>query len=146
MSSTVERATPHEPSENAAGDPLPPGCDAPLAMLVHLDRPCDLAAAAVVLREAVRAFFAERGRSERRRLRELFRRGRVSLVIGLAFVALTIMATRLAEASWPDAGFVRVLEESLLIIGGSQCGGRSRSSSTTGGRSARTRASSSGSP
>ena len=162
MSSTVERATLHEPHEAAAGDELPAGCDAPirvrvpelrnlfnamdpapfndrdldpsaeafivnwskdlprnapLALLVHLDRPCDLAAAAVVLREAVHAFFAERGRSERRRLRELFKRGRISLVIGLAFVALTITATRLADASWPDAGFVRVLEESLLIIG-----------------------------
>lgn len=151
-----------EPSEAAAGDPLPAGCEAPimvrvpelrnlfnamdpapfndrdldpsaeafivnwskdlprnapLALLVHLDRPCDLAATAVVLREAVHTFFAERARSERRRLRELFKRGRISLVIGLAFVALTIMATRLADATWPEAGFVRVLEESLLIIG-----------------------------
>ena len=57
--------------------------DAPLALLVHLDRPCDLADAAAVLREAVHSFFAERARSERRRLRELLKRGRISLAIGL---------------------------------------------------------------
>ncbi|HVJ28989.1 MAG TPA: hypothetical protein VNA66_01660 [Gammaproteobacteria bacterium] len=91
--------------------------EAPLALLVHLDRPCNLADAAEVLREAVHRFFAERARSERRRLRELFARGRVSLVIALAFVALTITATRLAAASWLVSGFGRILDESLLIVG-----------------------------
>jgi len=91
--------------------------DAPLALLVHLDRPHDLAEAAAVLREAVHRFFAERARSERRRLRELFRRGRISLVIGLGFVALTVGATTLARTWWPTAGYWRILDESLLIIG-----------------------------
>jgi hypothetical protein len=84
---------------------------------VHLDRPCDLANAAMVLREAVHGFFAERARSERRRLRELLQRGRISLVIGLAFVALTVAATSLAAATWPATGFARILDESLLIVG-----------------------------
>jgi hypothetical protein len=91
--------------------------DAPLALLVHLDRPCDLAEAAAVLREAVHRFFADRARSERRRLRELLRRGRISLVIGLAFVALTVTATTLAATSWAVTGFARILDESLLIVG-----------------------------
>ena len=91
--------------------------DAPLALLVHLDRPCDLADAAAVLREAVHRFFAERERSERRRLRELFKRGRISLLIGLAFVALTVAATRLAAGSWAATGYARILDESLLILG-----------------------------
>jgi len=91
--------------------------DAPLALLVHLDKPCDLADAAAVLRDGVHTFFAERARSERRRLRELLKRGRISLVIGLAFVALTITATRLAEAAWATTGFARILDESLLILG-----------------------------
>jgi hypothetical protein len=91
--------------------------DAPLALLVHFDRPCNLADAAVVLREAVHRFFAERARSERRKLRELFARGRISLVIALAFVALTITVTRLAAASWLVSGFGRILDESLLIVG-----------------------------
>jgi len=91
--------------------------DAPLALLVHLDRPCDLAEAAAVLREAVHRFFAERARSERRRLRELFKRGRISLVIGLAFVAVTVGATTLAQAWFPVTGYGRILDESLLIIG-----------------------------
>jgi hypothetical protein len=91
--------------------------DAPLALIVHLDRPCDLADAAAVLREAVHSFFAERARSERRRLRELLKRGRISLAIGLAFVALTVAATTLAAATWPATGFGRILDESLLIVG-----------------------------
>jgi hypothetical protein len=91
--------------------------DAPLALLVHLDRPCDLAEAAAVLREAVHRFFAERARSERRRLRELFKRGRVSLVIGLAFVAVTVGATTLGRAWFPVTGYGRILDESLLIVG-----------------------------
>jgi len=91
--------------------------EAPLALLVHLDRPCDLAEAAAVLREAVHRFFAERARSERRRLRELLKRGRISLVIGLAFVAVTVGATTLAQAWWPVTGYGRILDESLLIVG-----------------------------
>jgi hypothetical protein len=38
-------------------------------------------------------------------------------VIALAFVALTITATRLAAASWLLTGFGRILDESLLIVG-----------------------------
>ena len=91
--------------------------DSPLALLVHLDRPCDLADAAAVLRQAVHRFFAERALSERRRLRELLKRGRISLVIGLAFVALTVAATRLAAESWATTGFARIVDESLLILG-----------------------------
>jgi hypothetical protein len=91
--------------------------DEPLALLVHLERPCDLSDAAAVLREAVHGYFAERARSERRRLRELLKRGRISLVIGLAFVAVTVTATTLAAASWAATGFARILDESLLIVG-----------------------------
>jgi hypothetical protein len=91
--------------------------DSPLALLVHVDQPRDLEEAAAVLRNAVHGFFAERARSERRRLRELLKRGRVSLVIGLAFVALTVVVTRFAAASWAATGYARILDESLLILG-----------------------------
>jgi hypothetical protein len=91
--------------------------DAPLALLVHLDRPCDLADAAAVLRDAVHRFFRDRASTERRRLRELLRRGRISLGVGLAFVAATIAATTLIEAWWPSTGFGRIFHESLLIVG-----------------------------
>jgi hypothetical protein len=91
--------------------------DAKLALLVHLDHPCDLDDAAAVLRDSVHRFFKERASAERRRLRELLKRGRISLVVGLAFVAATITATTLTEAWWPSTGFGRILHESLLIIG-----------------------------
>jgi hypothetical protein len=65
----------------------------------------------------VHRFFAERARSERRRLRELLKRGRISLAIALAFVALTVGATTLAQAWWPVTGYGRIVDESLLIVG-----------------------------
>ena len=91
--------------------------DAPLALLVHLDRPCDLDDAAAVLRDAVHGFFKARASAERRRLRELLKRGRISLAVGLAFVAVTIATTTLTEAWWPSTGLGRIFHESLLIIG-----------------------------
>jgi len=91
--------------------------DAPLALVVHLDRSSDVAADAATLRDAVHGFFKEHASRERRRLRELFRRGRISLAIGLAFVAATIATMTFTEAWWPATGFARILHESLLIIG-----------------------------
>ena len=54
----------------------------PLALLVHVDQPPGQSDAAVVLREAVRAFFNQRALASRQRLRQLFRVGRTSLLIG----------------------------------------------------------------
>jgi len=61
--------------------------DAPLALMVHLSRepatPEDLA----TLRTAVHEYFAASATATRAQLRRLFRTGRWSLLIGLAFVA-----------------------------------------------------------
>ncbi|MGH9896800.1 MAG: hypothetical protein ACREA0_33335, partial [bacterium] len=71
----------------------------PLGLLVHLDRPAGAADEAVILRDSVHQFFGRRGDAARRRLRELFRRGRISLGIGLAFLgATTGLANALADA------------------------------------------------
>src|SRR3954470_14279476 len=47
--------------------------DAPLAFLVHLDRPAGLPEESAILRDAIREFFGERAQVARRRLRQLFR-------------------------------------------------------------------------
>jgi hypothetical protein len=91
--------------------------DAPLGLLIYLDRPAGLADEAVVLRDAIHQFFSERSTATRRRLRQLFRRGRISLVIGLAFLGVSIALSKLL-ANWTNAGgVVEILRESLSIGG-----------------------------
>ena len=63
---------------------------APLALVVHLERAAGRPDEAVILREAIHEFFAQRAATSRRHLRQLFRRGRISLAIGLAFLASSI--------------------------------------------------------
>src|SRR5689334_22267635 len=49
----------------------------PLALLVHLDRGAGSADEPRLLQEAIDAYFGERAQTARRRLRELFRVGRI---------------------------------------------------------------------
>src|SRR5215467_7621202 len=58
-----------------------------LALVVDLDREAGLPDEATVLRDAIHEFFRHRAERYRRRLRELFRVGRTSLVIGLVALA-----------------------------------------------------------
>src|SRR2546429_8167528 len=64
--------------------------DAPLGLVVDLDRSAGLPDEAAVLRDAIHEFFLQRANVFRRRLRELFRVGRTSLVIGLIALAAAI--------------------------------------------------------
>ena len=56
------------------------------------------------------------GDATRRRLRQLFRVGRVSLAIGLAFVAVTMLAADLVDGAL--AGRIGEILRESLIIGG----------------------------
>jgi hypothetical protein len=89
----------------------------PLALLVHVDQPPGQSDAAVVLREAVRAFFNQRALASRQRLRQLFRVGRTSLLIGLVFLTLTVVVGGALERALADQQLGAVLRESLLIGG-----------------------------
>jgi hypothetical protein len=89
--------------------------DAPLALVVHLDRP-GLPEEAALLRGTVSQFFAQRAETTRRRLRQLFRLGRVSLFIGLAFVAITMLAADLVAGAL--SGTIGEIVRESLIIGG----------------------------
>src|SRR3954468_21796684 len=71
--------------------------DVPLALLVDLDRPAGLPDEAAVLRDAIHEFFIQRARAYWQRLRELFRVGRTSLVIGV--IALTAVAAMFIAAT-----------------------------------------------
>jgi hypothetical protein len=89
--------------------------DAPLALVVHLDRPAGRPDEAALLRESIHFFFAAQADSARRRLRKLFRDGRVSLAIGLVVLAGTIALAQLVSDR--GGGLGQVLHESLLIGG-----------------------------
>jgi hypothetical protein len=89
---------------------------ATVGLIVHLDRP-PRPAEAEELTIGIRQCFARRGAAARRELGELFRHGRISLVIGLVFLAtLTGVAEALALAT-DGSGFAGIVRESLVIGG-----------------------------
>jgi hypothetical protein len=89
----------------------------PLALVVHLERAAGRPDEAGVLRQAIHEFFAQRAASFRRNLRQLFRRGRISLAIGLAFLASSIAIGDALAAYFQDTRWAQILQESLLIGG-----------------------------
>lgn len=91
--------------------------DAALGLVVYLERPAGMADEAAVLRDAIHEFFSQRAVASRRSLRELFRRGRTSLAIGLAFLALSIGIGDAVATYFQGSRFAEILRESLLIGG-----------------------------
>jgi hypothetical protein len=91
--------------------------DASLALLVHLDRCVGLPDEAALLGDAIRQFFSGRSTAARRRLKLLLRSGRVSLLIGLAFLAGAYATSQLIGRLLQANGFGDLLRESVLIGG-----------------------------
>ena len=91
--------------------------DMDLSLVVSIDRPEDAAASAAVLQEAIRKSFARQSESSRRRLRQLFRRGRVSLVIAVAFLGAMIALGDAAAAALQGRRFAEIVREGFLIGG-----------------------------
>jgi len=91
--------------------------DAPLGLVVDLDRPAGLPDEAAVLRDAVHEFFLQRAHAFRRRLRELFRVGRTSLIIGLIALAAAIALGDFLASLMKGSRIGEILRESLTIGG-----------------------------
>lgn len=91
--------------------------DRPIALVVHLDRQAGTEDAAAILKDAVREFFKQRALATRRKLRQLFKVGRRSLVIGLVVVAASVLVGDLLASALQSTRFGGVLRESLLIGG-----------------------------
>jgi hypothetical protein len=108
--------------------------DAKLALVVDLDREAGLPDEAAVLRDAIHEFFSQRAKAYGRRLRELFRVGRTSLVIGLVALASAIALGDFLSALMQAAVLVRSFAKALRSAAGFPCGALSRFSCTTGGR------------
>jgi len=91
--------------------------DATLALVVDLDREAGLPDEAAVLREAIHQFFSQRAQAYGRRLRELFRVGRTSLVIGLVALASAIALGDFLAALMKDSRVGEIAREGLTIGG-----------------------------
>jgi len=90
--------------------------EAPLALRVHLERAAGRVDEATLLGDAIHQYFKARAASSRRTLRELFRRGRISLLIALAFLAASLALGDLIE-NISESSFAALLREGLLIGG-----------------------------
>lgn len=91
--------------------------DAALGLRVHVDQPAGAADDAGALRDAIHRFFRQRSEGSRRDLRELFRRGRISLAIALAFLAISIVVGDRLAAYFQGGRLADVLREGFLIGG-----------------------------
>jgi hypothetical protein len=91
--------------------------DATLALVVDLDREAGLPDEAAVLRDAIHEFFSQRAQAYRRRLHELFRVGRTSLVIGLVALASAIALGDFLAALMKGTRIGEIVRESLTIGG-----------------------------
>ena len=92
---------------------LPAGRDFELVVYLAEQPPADRAAGA---EDAVRRYFASRGEMKGRELRQLLRRGRISLLAGLLFLGgcylLSVLVGRLGLGA-----FSGLAEEGLIIVG-----------------------------
>jgi hypothetical protein len=88
-----------------------------LALVVYLDRPAGLPEEAAILRDAMREYFTQRAEATRRRLRELFRVGRTSLVIGTAFLGVSLVVGNFLAGVLAGWTFGELVKEGLLIGG-----------------------------
>jgi hypothetical protein len=70
-----------------------------------------------MLSDAVREYFRRRALATRRQLRQLFRTGRISLVIGLAFLAVAIVLGEFIAGFISKESYAWLAKESLVIGG-----------------------------
>jgi hypothetical protein len=90
---------------------------APLCLDVHLDRSAGRPDEGEVLEAAMRMHFRRRVEISRQRLRQLLRRGRTSLFIGLLFLTAAVAAANALEQTLANAALGRIFREGLLIGG-----------------------------
>src|SRR3954464_8956049 len=88
--------------------------DATLALLVYLDRPAGMPQEAAILRDAIHEYFSQRATASRRRLRQLFRVGRMSLLIGITCLAGSLLLGDVIAGATAGSHVGAVLRESLL--------------------------------
>ena len=94
---------------------LPPG--SPCGLLIYLDQATDLADEEGAVGGAIRVHFERRSRVLQRNLRQLVRRGLISLGIGLAFLASVFGLAQLVGKALGENAWSRLMKEGLMIAG-----------------------------
>lgn len=87
----------------------------PLLLRVHVDDPAARPDDAVMLRDAVDEYFRQRALATWRRLKKLFRIGRISLLIGVLFVAAAAVAGESIAGMVGQGRYVTTIHDSLVI-------------------------------
>jgi hypothetical protein len=87
----------------------------PLALSIHLSRERATPAVASLLTDAIHSYFRERAAATRRELKRLFRDGRISLAIGLAFVGVAVFASEFVAALFAKDSYATIVKDSIVI-------------------------------
>lgn len=87
-----------------------------LRLVLHLETPLEDPAERAGTAEAIRNFYEYRATATRRELARLWGIGRLSMVIGLLFVAVCIGAAQAVGRLW-DGTAAEIVEQSLVIVG-----------------------------
>jgi len=87
-----------------------------LHLTIHLERSPDKSDPGALLTEAIHNHFQYKSGLVRRDLKDLFRQGRTSLLIGLVFVVICLVAADLISKAGTGTAFT-IARESLTIVG-----------------------------
>jgi len=91
--------------------------DGPVSLVVYLAQPIGLEGASDVLQRAIRVYFARLAEAAARNLRQQFRQGWISLVIGLTLLVASVAIGETVARRLGNSPLAVVLRESLLIGG-----------------------------
>ena len=91
--------------------------DRPLGLVVHLARERATPESARMLRDSVDEYFRRRAVATRASLRRLFRVGRVSLAIGLAFLMVALVVGETLSGMFSKESWGSLAKESFVIGG-----------------------------
>lgn len=88
----------------------------PCSLLIYLDQPASFFDEHMIA-DAIRIHFVRRSRLLRRDLRQLLRRGVISLGIGFAFLTLFFIIAQVLGQLMGESGLATLLREGLIIVG-----------------------------
>jgi hypothetical protein len=91
--------------------------DAPIAVVVHVKADSAGAGNVTDIGDALRRYFAYRADMASRDLSELFRIGRVAIVIGLSVLVVCIGASGMITMRFGDDRWGQIVQEGLIIVG-----------------------------
>jgi hypothetical protein len=86
-----------------------------LSLVLHLGSGSTTEADAAIVRESVREYFERRAMATRRKLRQLFRVGRYSLLIALVFLGLVIVVGESIAGLVSKDRYASLIQDSLVI-------------------------------